>query len=171
MATMNDLGRLSAIAGEAIGQPGRRQFRLCMMNAADEFASCWMEKEQLAALGEALEQGLRDQSFEPQQRPLDDLEPPVVFPLNTTLDFRVGRLSIGIDPSDQLIQVTVGDRYEPSAPESSEVRGTFTFEQGHALAEQIKAVVAAGRPPCPLCSAPMDPAGHVCVKTNGHHPH
>ncbi|MEX2081654.1 MAG: DUF3090 family protein, partial [Dehalococcoidia bacterium] len=30
-------------------------------------------------------------------------------------------------------------------------------------------VVAAGRPPCPLCTAPLDPAGHVCVKRNGHH--
>src|SRR5690606_18419091 len=103
--------------------------------------------------------------------PLDDVEPPVAFPLNTTLDFRVGRLSIGLDPGDHLVQVTVGDRYEPSMPESSEVRGTFTFDQGHELAVQIRTVVAAGRPPCPLCSAPMDPAGHVCVKTNGHHPH
>jgi uncharacterized repeat protein (TIGR03847 family) len=28
----------------------------------------------------------------------------------------------------------------------------------------------AGRPPCPLCSLPLDPAGHDCPRTNGHRP-
>jgi uncharacterized repeat protein (TIGR03847 family) len=30
-------------------------------------------------------------------------------------------------------------------------------------------VVVSGRPPCPLCGHPMDPDGHVCPKSNGHH--
>jgi len=30
-------------------------------------------------------------------------------------------------------------------------------------------VVAAGRPPCPLCGNPLDPEGHVCPRQNGHH--
>jgi uncharacterized repeat protein (TIGR03847 family) len=29
-------------------------------------------------------------------------------------------------------------------------------------------VVAAGRPPCPLCSLPLDPEGHICPRQNGH---
>jgi uncharacterized repeat protein (TIGR03847 family) len=29
-------------------------------------------------------------------------------------------------------------------------------------------VVRAGRPPCPLCGAPLDPIGHFCVRRNGH---
>ena len=29
-------------------------------------------------------------------------------------------------------------------------------------------VVRAGRPPCPLCGAPLDPTGHFCVRRNGH---
>jgi hypothetical protein len=29
-------------------------------------------------------------------------------------------------------------------------------------------LVAAGRPPCELCGRPKDPAGHTCIKTNGH---
>ncbi|MEA2676504.1 MAG: hypothetical protein QOJ81_645 [Chloroflexota bacterium] len=29
-------------------------------------------------------------------------------------------------------------------------------------------VVRAGRPPCPLCGAPLDPMGHFCVRRNGH---
>ena len=27
-----------------------------------------------------------------------------------------------------------------------------------------------GDPPCPLCSLPLDPAGHDCPRTNGHRP-
>lgn len=171
MGTTRDLGRIMAVSGEAIGQPGRRQFRLCLLNTNDEFASCWMEKEQLSALGEALEQGLRDQQYEHRARPMDDVEPPPPFPLNTDLDFRVGRLSIGIDPGERTIQLTAGDRLEPAADESIEVKGILDFDQAFALAAEIRTVVAAGRPLCPLCTAPVDPAGHVCVKQNGHHPH
>ena len=29
-------------------------------------------------------------------------------------------------------------------------------------------VVRAGRPPCPLCGAPLDPTGHFCARRNGH---
>ncbi len=29
-------------------------------------------------------------------------------------------------------------------------------------------IVAAGRPPCPLCGLPLDPEGHVCPRQNGH---
>jgi hypothetical protein len=28
--------------------------------------------------------------------------------------------------------------------------------------------VKAGRPICPMCSQPKDPAGHVCPRSNGH---
>ena len=28
---------------------------------------------------------------------------------------------------------------------------------------------AAGRPPCPLCGAPLDPQGHICPRRNGHY--
>jgi hypothetical protein len=35
--------------------------------------------------------------------------------------------------------------------------------------ERARRVVSAGRPPCPLCSQPLDPAGHVCVRLNGYH--
>lgn len=171
MASTHDFGLIVAVAGEAVGQPGRRQFRLCLLSSTNEFASCWMEKEQLSALGEALEQGLRDQQYEHRPRPMDDVEPPPAFPLNTDLDFRVGRLSIGIDPGDRIIQVTVGDRLDPASADSVEVKASFGFEQAFALATEIRTVVAAGRPLCPLCTAPMDPEGHVCVKQNGHHPH
>ena len=33
---------------------------------------------------------------------------------------------------------------------------------------RAQALVAAGRPPCPFCLQPLDPAGHVCPRANGY---
>jgi uncharacterized repeat protein (TIGR03847 family) len=37
-----------------------------------------------------------------------------------------------------------------------------------AFAKRALRVVAAGRPPCPLCGNPLDPEGHICPRQNGH---
>jgi uncharacterized repeat protein (TIGR03847 family) len=29
-------------------------------------------------------------------------------------------------------------------------------------------VIAAGRPPCPLCGLPLNPEGHICPRRNGY---
>ena len=34
--------------------------------------------------------------------------------------------------------------------------------------ERATRVVAAGRPPCPLCGRPLDPQGHLCPRKNGY---
>ena len=41
-----------------------------------------------------------------------------------------------------------------------------TRSQVRAMAARGAAAVAAGRPPCPLCDMPMDPAGHRCPRWN-----
>ena len=33
---------------------------------------------------------------------------------------------------------------------------------------RAQALVAAGRPPCPFCLQPLDPAGHICPRANGY---
>ena len=43
-------------------------------------------------------------------------------------------------------------------------------EQAAAFAIHATRLVEAGRPPCPLCALPLDPAGHDCPRTNGHRP-
>lgn len=39
-----------------------------------------------------------------------------------------------------------------------------------AFARRCAAVVSAGRPPCPFCGRPLDPAGHLCPRANGYRP-
>ena len=37
-----------------------------------------------------------------------------------------------------------------------------------AFTKRALALVAAGRPPCPLCGQPLDAEGHICVRLNGY---
>jgi uncharacterized repeat protein (TIGR03847 family) len=50
------------------------------------------------------------------------------------------------------------------------LRVALSREQAAAFAIHATRLVEAGRPPCPLCSLPLDPAGHDCPRTNGHRP-
>lgn len=165
-----DFGPVIHISAEAIGQPGQRRFRLRAMNESGESASLWLEKEQLAALGDAIETVLKDESYTYRPRALDDAEPGVVLPLNATVDMRLAQLSMGVNTEAQRIVLICADG-PAGADETQGVTMEFDYRLGFELRRQIAEVISAGRPPCPLCGGPIDPSGHVCVRTNGHDPH
>ncbi|MBA4180412.1 MAG: hypothetical protein C0506_07480 [Anaerolinea sp.] len=171
MAEERDLGPLVHISAEALGQPGQRRFRLRAMNDRSESAVLWLEKEQLIALGEAIETVLKGEGYNYQRLPLDDREPEAVLPLDAFVEMRLAQLSMGLNREKRCIVLIAGDSQDPDAHDAATVMMEFDYRRGYELRGQISAVVAAGRPPCPLCTGPMDPEGHVCVKTNGHHPH
>ena len=50
-----DFGRAQLLGAEAIGEPGNRRFRIYARSLRGS-ASLWLEREQLDALGQALEQ-------------------------------------------------------------------------------------------------------------------
>jgi uncharacterized repeat protein (TIGR03847 family) len=45
----------------------------------------------------------------------------------------------------------------------------MTAATARIFVERATRVVAAGRLPCPLCGAPLDPNGHICPRRNGHY--
>jgi uncharacterized repeat protein (TIGR03847 family) len=58
---------------------------------------------------------------------------------------------------------------EPEAEEDGAVlRVTLTGAAARAFSKRALAVVAAGRPPCPFCTGPLDPDGHICPRANGY---
>jgi len=59
----------------------------------------------------------------------------------------------------------IGDD-EAEGPDT--LRVWLTPVSARAFAERTRTVVAAGRPPCPFCSQPLDPQGHVCPRANGY---
>lgn len=171
MSDMREFGPVIHVSAEAIGQPGQRRFRLRVMSQDLESASLWLEKEQLSSLGDAIETVLSGENYHYSVPPLDDFEAEPVFPLATSVEMQIGQLSMGVNRETRRIVLIATDRAEADEPESSTVSFEFDYRRGYELRQQVTNVVAAGRPPCPLCTAPMAPEGHVCVRTNGHNPH
>lgn len=147
------------IAG-TVGIPGEREFYL---QARDDqhLVSVLLEKQQVQVLADRVI-ALLDQMVPDVEANAADLGP-LELPLDVA--FRVESLSLGWDPDEDLIIV------EASGPtrddEAAEVTVRIAPAAARAFAVRAQAVVSQGRPPCPLCAQPLDPAGHLCPRANG----
>src|SRR3982750_2730682 len=120
-------------------------------------------------------------------------------PLDTPVDeeFRVGTLGLAFDVDTSTVVIeaieageaeveielggddeddddeaggTDGDEDDDEpADDLDRLRVRLTPEATRAFIDRARRVVAAGRPPCPLCGQPLDPAGHLCPRHNGYH--
>jgi uncharacterized repeat protein (TIGR03847 family) len=161
-----ELGDVQRARVEALGEPGQRRFRLLAVINGETFIA-WMEKQQLDALGRALEQVL-DQLPErgPDLLPLYD---PIDFDFETRRQFRVGRMELGFDEEHDRLVVIAHD-IEADLDEDSGFTCRLTRSQARDLSNDAAAVVAAGRPRCVLCGQPMGSGPHACPQQNGHLP-
>lgn len=168
---------------EAIGEPGKRRFRV-LVAVSDETFIVWMEKQQLQALGMALEQILEHVDM-PISAP-DVLPQPTGINRQSEHQFRLGRIELGVTENSERISIAAFD-IQSSAPaaesglesiigQAEEQPGPptlhFTLNRVQALylSNEAETIAAAGRPRCPMCGSPMDPGGHVCPEQNGHLP-
>jgi uncharacterized repeat protein (TIGR03847 family) len=161
----NDYGPVNRIEAEAFGEPGERTFRLYTANETNA-AALWMEKQQLALLGNAIiEQLNRVKSLRSAEAAAAD--PGRAYTGAPSVEFRVAQMALGFDDRKGLFLLLAY-----AAEDTDETRATFscqaTPDQLRDLAEQIEQVVAAGRPLCPLCGEPIDKTGHHCIRSNGH---
>jgi uncharacterized repeat protein (TIGR03847 family) len=157
-----DFGNAQRIFAEAFGEPGQRTFRVRIEGANGETATLWVEKQQVQALELALRQMLAQLQFQPAEPP--DMSG---FPQDPEYEFRVGRMSMGYDHSDQRV---ILQAYELAEDESAEplMSTKLTSEQCGALRMQLNEIIARGRPMCGLCGAAIDAGGHACIRSNGH---
>jgi uncharacterized repeat protein (TIGR03847 family) len=163
-----DFAAVDAIDAESIGTPGKRTFRLRILRG-DDSAALWVEKQQLAALGEALPR-LLDQLDTPDQHADESPDTIRHFPDEPTVDFKVGRLALGYATQEDRL-VLVAHALEDEEDEASDVPTftcRFTRQQARALSAACTEAVAGGRPICLLCQRPIDPEGHLCPRANGH---
>jgi uncharacterized repeat protein (TIGR03847 family) len=166
-----------------VGQPGNRTFFLQARDGG-RVVSVALEKTQVAVLAERLgellgeleRRGIRgtgeDDDAAPDLGPLDE-------PLNEA--FRAGSLTLGWDGGAGVVLVearAVDDEGEAIDPDEDDdededgpdlLRVRFSAEAARTFVERAVRVVASGRPPCPLCGAPLDPRGHICPRRNGHY--
>ena len=63
----------------------------------------------------------------------------------------------------------VPDLDENDVPDNAPacLRVRLTGAQGRDFVARATALVSAGRPPCPFCHLPLEPAGHICPRSNG----
>jgi uncharacterized repeat protein (TIGR03847 family) len=163
---MYDFGLIDAVKAEALGEPGERRFRL-LLDGLGGSASLWLEKNQLFQLSVVIQQMLVTSSLQgtPEDHPHAGPGPSGQKP--DSMEFNVGNLSLGHDPDKDLFLIEAHDIEDD---EEEPLLGFWTSRtQLENLADEAQTVCAAGRPLCPLCSAPMGPEEHICPRSNGHH--
>ena len=160
-----ELGGVSSVRPEALGEPGKRTFRLLLQSGAAS-ACLWLEKEQLYQLGVYLEEATESaESGSTQAAPEAQWDGGAA-----NLEFKIGKMSLAHSPANNSCLLVAHDQGDP---EDSEPKVSFWVGLGQAkeLAQEALKLCAAGRPICGLCGRPIDPEGHNCPRSNGHAGH
>lgn len=166
-----------------VGMPGERTFYI-QIRQDQMLTSVACEKQQASVLAERIEQLLQQvessSEFGPEIHAVAEGLPSDDDPLEMPLieEFRVGAMALGWDDSVNAVVVElhaitaegeeVPDIAEDDGDGPDTVRVWLTPTRARAFAARGKAVVDAGRPPCPFCQQPLDPSGHVCPRANGY---
>ncbi|MER5784848.1 DUF3090 domain-containing protein [Streptomyces mobaraensis] len=178
------------VAG-TVGLPGRRTFFL-QASAAGRTTSVALEKAQVEALAERIDELLDEvvrrtggSAPVPAVAPVEYAD---TAPLETPVEeeFRVGTMALAWDAEGQRMVVEAQALVELEADTDEDLaaaeerllqdetngppmlRVRITGTMARAFAKRALDIVNAGRPPCPLCSLPLDPEGHVCPRQNGY---
>jgi uncharacterized repeat protein (TIGR03847 family) len=106
---------------------------------------------------------------------LEDLAP-LSSPLSE--EFRVGAMALSWDEDAERVIIEAAAAGEDEEAEEIDLeddengpdllRVRVSGSVARAFVKRALAVVEAGRPPCPFCAQPLDPAGHICPRANGY---
>ncbi|MQS09080.1 DUF3090 domain-containing protein [Streptomyces alkaliphilus] len=178
------------VAG-TVGMPGRRTFFL-QATADGRTTSVALEKAQVEALAERIDELLDEVVRRSGGRTTVPAVAPAELtdtdPLETPVEeeFRVGTMALAWDADHERMVVEAQALVELEADSEEEfaeaeeellrdeengppmLRVRLSGTMARAFAKRALEVVNAGRPPCPLCSLPLDPEGHVCPRQNGY---
>ena len=183
------------VAG-TVGPPGERSFFL-QARGGGRVVSVALEKVQVALLAEKLEELLTEAARRfgvdlelPPEEPVSGSDnEPLESPVDE--EFRVGTLGLAFDVDTATVVIeaiaagegeldvegaeaeAVEDDEDDDDDEPDEdldrLRVRLTPQATREFISRARRVVAAGRPPCPLCGQPLDPRGHLCPRHNGYH--
>lgn len=156
------------VAG-TIGEPGERAFFIQARSNA-RVISVALEKAQVQAIGNRIELIIAEVR---KSNPLLSVAtlPTDDAPLETPVDeeFQVGAISLAWSELEQLITFELYELEDDQQDEEGQVLEiNFSVGMALAFAQRSKALVNAGRLPCPFCGIPIDPRGHLCPRANGY---
>lgn len=134
-----------------LGPKGERAFYL-QCRAFGELVTLKLEKQQVAALAEYLDRILDElPEAEISDPPSDlDLREPVVEA------WTIGALGVAYTQEDDRL-VVIAEELVDDEEDPASARLGVSREQVSGLIRRARDVVAAGRPPCPYCSRPLEP--------------
>ena len=153
------------------GAPGQRTF---FLEASRGLEHCTLlaEKVQLQELGTQILTML-----DPPETPVRSAPEPVHGATGTP-GWPVGSIQLSLDEDANSCTLLLEERSSSLLPDEEDLanveqlrtaRLVVSIAQIRRLGERCLLVVAGGRPICPLCHLPIDPGGHVCPASNGHH--
>ena len=167
----HDLPDVDRFVPGAVGEPGQRVFYLQAV-AGDEIVTVRCEKTQVAALADYLAQLLADLPTADVTTVASELE--LAEPVEE--EWIAGQIGVVFDEGRDRMVVRIDelradeDEFDDTATLGM-LRVALTRPQVQSFVVRAATLVAAGRPACPLCGRPIDPEGHMCIKTNGHRKH
>jgi uncharacterized repeat protein (TIGR03847 family) len=141
------------------------------------------EKEQVQILADRVNDVLDQFAGEAATTSPEDNDP-LATPIED--EFRVATLSLAWDPSRAVVVIEAFDADIPEVAEDDDeatdvpeeflesmasrqsVRVVLSPPQARSFVRRARALVSAGRPPCPFCGGPLDPTGHICPRSNGY---
>ena len=161
-----ELDPVDSISVAAVGEPGQRRFFLVAAGKGRTLTlAC--EKAQITALLTRLTQMMEAQGIESEAKPgaagLQVGEP----------EWQVGELGLGYHEGRRMFVLVASEAAvaeEGTENDAPSVRFWLSHRQAAAFSQQAQSVITAGRPLCPRCGLPMDPAGHPCPVMNGARP-
>lgn len=165
----NEFTRPERFVAGTVGQPGERSFYLQVRSSSRLF-SVAVEKAQVQAIAARMEVMVSEvRKANPlitvDKLPLDDA--PLESPIDS--EFEIGAMSLSWNEETSLICVELFELEDDEEDSDGEVLEiNITLGMASAFSSRSKAVVNAGRLPCPFCGIPIDPRGHLCPRANGY---
>jgi uncharacterized repeat protein (TIGR03847 family) len=156
------------VAG-TVGEPGERAFYLQIRTSSRLF-SVAVEKAQVQGMASRLEVMIAEIRKSNPLMMIDKL-PTDDAPLESPIDaeFQIGAMSLAWDDDSKLICVELFELEDDEEDSEGEVVViNISLAMAAAFSVRSKAVVNAGRLPCPFCGIPIDPRGHLCPRANGY---
>ncbi len=195
MSASFELDNPDHFAAGAVGEPGQRIFYM-QARQGDQLLTLKCEKEQVRALGNYLATLLASlpeagSPTGPKATLLQPVEPAwAVRSIAAGYDREGDR--VVVEAREQLDEPDDPSAAEEATPEREVIAEAEAVEEGEseaeadaddegararflitraqaaAFVERARELMEAGRPECVLCALPIDPAGHVCPRSNGH---
>lgn len=160
-------------SADYVGEPGRRTFYLqALTEGLPE--SFLIEKQQVQLLAERLRDVLLMIDADDTVKSTMAARDPALAlqePIEPT--WRVGSMGLAYEEDQDRVILLLEEASEQdpdSESDSDTLRISLRRDQSRAFVLHAFAVVEEGRPLCQFCGLPMDPAGHRCPASNGHHP-